>query len=152
MRYFIAYVIKGEAGEYHKKLSDTIAQQFNYKPLSKKVPPHLTLKAPFEADTNIKEIENLISNFIAHKHAHELLLEGFGSFRGEVIFMDVKPSQEATILINNLTNELKKITWLPFERFETQEGVAHLHATLAYADIKENFNKIKNRTSSHFYF
>jgi 2'-5' RNA ligase len=142
MKYFIAYVIKGEAGDYHKQLSDGIARQFNFKPLSLKVPPHLTLKSPFITDISIEEIESLIANFVTSIKAPKLLLESFGSFRDEVIYIDVKPSPNAVAMINDFVGELKNVTWLPFEKFETQEGGAHLHATLAYADTKENFKMI----------
>jgi 2'-5' RNA ligase len=144
MKYFIAYVIKGEARDYHIKLGDSIAQQFNYKPLSLKVPPHLTLKAPFETDNDIQAVESLLAKFVIGKQAPKLLLEGFGLFRNEVVFIDVKPSKDAVEMISKLHSEIKKITWIPFDAFETQDGGAHLHATLAFADTKENFVNINN--------
>ena len=55
MRYVIVCVLKGEAGDFNNNLRKDILKKFNAK--SSKLPAHFTIKAPFEYDGSIIDLE-----------------------------------------------------------------------------------------------
>jgi 2'-5' RNA ligase len=72
-------------------------------------------------------------------------MEGFGHFERRVLFMDVNVSQETQKLIADFYTELKKLSWMTFERSDVQ--IAHgrkLHATLAYGEQRRLFDELWN--------
>ena len=62
MKYFIGYVIKGEAGEYLYNLTREISTRFNVFALHKWAPPHITLKIPFDTPY-IDDVSKVIEQF-----------------------------------------------------------------------------------------
>jgi 2'-5' RNA ligase len=139
MKYFVAHIIRGEAGKYHKEISSILAKEFNKKPISEKLPPHLTLKAPFETDESIHQIEEIVEYFVKKQKPLPFFLEGFGDFHERVLYMDIKAPIESKKVLTELTLELKKLAWLPFEMYDWE----NLHATLAYAETPEQMKKMK---------
>ena len=58
MRYVIVSVVKGKAGDFNNKLRKDIFNKF--KARSSKLPAHFTIKAPFEYDGDISDLEKAI--------------------------------------------------------------------------------------------
>ena len=61
MRYVIVCVVKGEAGRFNNEMRRDIFKKFNAK--SSKLPAHFTIKAPFEYEGSIKELEEELYKF-----------------------------------------------------------------------------------------
>ena len=61
MRYVIVCVVKGEAGAFNNEMRKDIFQKFKAK--SSKLPAHFTIKAPFEYDKSIKDLEDALYKF-----------------------------------------------------------------------------------------
>lgn len=142
-KYMIVNLIKGEAAYYLKNISDELAHVFMLEEVSRRIAPHLTLKAPFEA-REIESIAHLLKQFAEKRIATKLMIEGFGSFERRVIYMEIKPSSEAAAFITDLTNELRRSGKIRLGRFDSQATEnKRLHATIAYAPTKETHEEIK---------
>ena len=61
MRYVIVSVVHGEGGDFNNDLRREIFDKLKAK--SSKLPAHFTIKAPFEVEDEIKEIEYILENF-----------------------------------------------------------------------------------------
>lgn len=141
MRYVIACNLNGDIVEYHKKLVSEIAQNFGVIfPLKQNFEPHFTLKYGFEA-TDIKEVESIIEKFCASHKKTPIKAGGFKSFRNDVIFLDIKLSDEAHQVFLEFINEIKKISWLSWKEHDGEN--LNFHATIA-ADCEKNYAEILN--------
>lgn len=90
MRYFIGYVATGEIETYYNALTADLHERFGVQDLSKRVPPHITLKPPFDAD-DISPMEEQVESFLKGKKAMPFRVEGFDAFweNRETIFLAV---------------------------------------------------------------
>jgi 2'-5' RNA ligase len=140
MKYMIVHLIKGEPAYFHKNLSSELANVFTMEQVSHRIPPHLTLKAPFDA-RNVSDIQKTLARFATTHASADVTMDGFGHFDRRVIYIDIKPSVEAEKLITELTAELRKIPWLSFDAKENKDH-KRLHATLAYADTRKIFDEL----------
>jgi 2'-5' RNA ligase len=150
MKYFIAYLLTGEAAKKHDSLTGEIADKFGVFRLTGFIPPHVTLKRPFDSE-NLAEVEGALSGFSESNVKQVLKFRGFGTFGRDVIFADVYFSPGTRKLVGELDEALKKIPWLNFDEFETDRK---FHATLAHKDVvAEKFNAICSYLSTkHFEF
>ncbi|MBM3231863.1 2'-5' RNA ligase family protein [Candidatus Pacearchaeota archaeon] len=139
MRYFIGYLIKGQAKQYHNNLCSNLANEFGIKYLPYKVPSHLTLKAPFETE-DITQIEKILEQFSEKNKKSKLELEGFGHFGNRVIFIGVKPNEKMKEGYSHLLDSLKKVDGLTWSEFEGKG--ANFHATIATKGIEEVFEEM----------
>ncbi|MDP2704806.1 MAG: 2'-5' RNA ligase family protein [Patescibacteria group bacterium] len=91
MRYFIGYLIEGEAGEYYKKITADLSERFGIKNLSEYIPLHLTLKAPFETG-DISVIEKVLEDTAVKEETSPLVIDGFERFgsQSRTIFLGIK--------------------------------------------------------------
>ncbi len=146
MKYFIGYLIKGEAQKYHHKICSELSNKFEIKYLPATIPSHLTLKAPFEID-NIRIIEEKIEEFLIETKKVKLMLNGFGHFGKEVIFMDIKPNREMSNTHKKLVSKLKEIKILEWKELENKDLKFHL--TVATKGIKLEFDEMWKYLSIH---
>ena len=58
LRYVIVCVVKGEGGRFNNEMRKDIFKKFNAK--SSKLPAHFTIKAPFEYEGDIRELEEAL--------------------------------------------------------------------------------------------
>jgi 2'-5' RNA ligase len=143
MKYLIVYLIKKEAAHYVKNLSDELANVFNLEQVSLRIPPHLTLKSPFDG-RDATDVKKMLERFAAtHKQA-KLTLQGFDNIDRRLLYMDVKTSPEAAQLIAELSHELQKVPWLRFDSHKNGQQSRKLHATLAYAETRQLFSDLSN--------
>jgi len=138
MKYFLGYLIKGEAKKFHQDLTKKISEKFGVSNVSARVPPHLTLKIPFSTN-RISEVEDLLFNFCEKNEPTELKLYGFGHFGERVVFMKAHPSKEMEITVESLTRELETIKWLRLDKHDMNRN---FHATLANYDIRPKYQAI----------
>jgi 2'-5' RNA ligase len=90
MKYFVGYLVEGEAADYYKTLTSDLEQRFSVKDLSEYIPPHLTLKIPFEADS-VEDFENYMATVSKGLSTLDLVVNGFEKFDGKrmTIFLKV---------------------------------------------------------------
>lgn len=128
MRYLVAHLLAENIARAHQKLSGEIADRFDKKDPARRIAPHLTLKAPFEAgDGKIEEVEEVLEVFVQSHDAAPLRLEGFGTFGDRVVYVDAKTDKSGRLLLSDLATSLSRIEWLSMKRGDTERI---LHATL----------------------
>lgn len=140
MIYFIAYLLQGEAKEFHEQLVKDIAQKFDvhYRE-QKNIPAHITLKEPFKTN-RIEDVEKILELFTKKHSLSSFKIEGFNHFDHKVIFQAIHPSKQAATSIKALLQELKKLPWMQWSKHSADDQT--LHATIAYRDIQPKFNVI----------
>lgn len=136
-------LIKGEALDFHEKLVSDICSRFNVK--RQRLPAHFTIKAPFEKE-DISDLEKLTEEFCNSSEVTDIKLDGFGRFREDVVFMDVKPSKQSVKIHDEYIDELKTLPWLEWKRNEGKGRV--FHCTLVSKIPNGKFNDIWNYTNS----
>lgn len=163
MKYMIAYMIRGEAGEYLLALGNRLAEEFKLAPISVRIDPHLTLKAPFECpqllsnsprtttpcvvvrgsrepeDSRIREIENIVEAFARGETPRPMRLEGFAHLKGKVVHMVVHAGGGTHLMIRRLQDQLRGVSWLDFKRTEFP---LTLHASVCYPKSPEHAKEI----------
>lgn len=148
MRYVIVSALSGEALKFHEQITTEVCSKFNVR--RTKLPGHITLKAPFDTD-NIDEIISLIEGFTNNKAKAPIYLNGYGSFREDVIFIKTSFSKEAKEVYDELENLLKTSNEVEWKQNELGERV--FHVTIVSKKIKEKFNEIweyVNQTQYNF--
>jgi 2'-5' RNA ligase len=142
MRYVIVCLIKGEALEFHENLVNDVCKRFDVK--RQRLPAHFTIKAPFESD-DINQIEQLTEEFCASRESTKITLDGFGHFRDNVVFIDVKTSTKAVTVHDDYIDILKALPWLEWKRNEGKGRV--FHCTVVSKIPSGKFKDIWNYTS-----
>lgn len=140
MRYFIGYLIKGEAREYQENLIDRISEKFDVRNLNGYIPAHFTLKSPFETE-NISQIEKLLRDFSQKEASFNIKINSIGHFDRRVIYLNGESSQ-ANKTSRKLIKELRKINWMKFHKYDLVED--NFHSTLARAKSPRQFEDIMN--------
>lgn len=143
MRYVIVCLIKGEALTFHEKLVSEICTKFKVK--RQRLPAHFTIKAPFEHE-DISQLERLTEEFCSSAQITNINLDGFGHFREDVAFIDVKTSSQAVKVHDDYIDALKTISWLEWKRNEGKGRV--FHCTLVSKIPKGKFKDIWNYIST----
>lgn len=144
MRYVIVCLIKGEALKFHENLVQNVCRKYNVS--RQKLPAHFTLKAPFETE-NITEVEELIQDFCGDRPSTTISIEDFDHFGEGVVFMDIKPSGEATKTCNDFVDVLKKVPWLEWKRNEGKNK--KLHCTVVTRIPNNKYDDIWNYVREH---
>lgn len=128
MKYFAGYLIEGEAGGYYKKVTADLSSHFGIKDLSKHIPPHLTLKPPFETE-DITPFEKIIEGLVEKEEVLPFSIDEYGRFNleSETIFLSVQQQQ-------NLQEKAEKILSTLADFGNNQKPVhlpLKLHASIA---------------------
>lgn len=140
MKYIIVSLLSGAVENYHQKLVEEISERFDVVTLAKqKAPTHFTLKDIFDAD-DIEELDRVLEEFARNHKPARIALEGYNRFDDNVIFMDIKFSDEARQLFANFINTLKEISWMQWGPYDDENRV--FHCSLAYFDIKDKYKDI----------
>lgn len=109
MRYCIVYLAEGEIEKYFKEITSLLSQKFNIRNLSERIPPHITLKYPFEyEEEKLGEIEKNIENAIAGMKPIDFIVEGFSKFINDskTIFLKVAKRDDLISLIKDCKSKL----------------------------------------------
>lgn len=155
MRYVIVCLLKGNVLKFHEKLVEGVC--FKYDVKRQRLPAHFTLKAPFETE-NIKDVEKTLERFTNTKQKEPITIDGFGHFDTRVIFMDVKLSNEAIIIYDELISELKNIPWMTWRKNDGESGInKSFHCTIVsklndkkFEPIWEHVSKYNPEFSTYF--
>ena len=124
MRYVIVSVVKGEAGEFNNNLRKDIYNKFKAK--SSKLPAHFTIKAPFEYDGNIQDLEEAIEKVCNNEKAESYIIDGYNHFDDRVIFMDVNMSKEGKKVHDKLIDEMDKLPYIEFTKTDGKDKTFHV--------------------------
>lgn len=128
-KYFVAYLLTGNAKTYHERLTRALANRYRIFPLHEKVSPHITIKPPFETDEEgIQEVERVLRAFAHGENAVPLSIRGFGHFGFKTAYLDTQKSSDATMLMRRAVKALNEnISWMPKYPHEGKK----LHASVA---------------------
>lgn len=143
VRYVIVSAVKGEAGEFNNNLRREVFDKFKAK--SSRLPAHFTIKAPFEYDGNIEDLDKCLQQFCQEEKAEPYKITGFNHFDDRVIFMDVQMSEEAKELHDRL---IDKLSTIPYIKFNRKDGKGKIfHVTVTSKRIQPIFNDVWNYVS-----
>ncbi len=145
VRYVIVCVVKGEAGEFNDKLRNELYIRF--KARASKLPPHFTIKAPFQHSGDISEVENAIEKSIKGLKAAPFKINGYNNFEDRVVYMDVKMSSKGKEIHDRLIDELSKVPYIQFTETDGKDKI--FHVTLASKKIRPIFNEIWNYVNQY---
>lgn len=138
MRYVIVSVVKGEAGKFNNDLRKDIFKKF--KARSSKLPAHFTIKAPFEYDGTIKDLEDSIEEICSNEKAKPYRIEGYNHFDNRVIYMDVNMSKEGKKVHDKLIETLSKIPYINFTKSDGKDKIFHI--TLSSKKIQKIYDEL----------
>jgi 2'-5' RNA ligase len=152
VKYFVAHLLSDDARRYHERLTRELAQRFKIVPLHERVPPHLTVKIPFEAsEEEVADLERVLRAFARTHTSTPLELEGFGHFGFRTVYLDVKRSRESILLVRECIDTLKKnAPWMSFGPLEGNK----LHASVARFLSRRQFQrmwKLLKTSRPHFH-
>ncbi len=139
MKYCIVYLATDEAEKYSINLTKELSEKFAIKDLSKRVPPHMTIKYPFETE-DILQVEKRIEICVEKKTSFPITIRSFGRFENDVktIFMPLDHSQKIDSLITECNKEFVFLGTDQKYHFE-----AHIpHISIARHLDKETSDKI----------
>lgn len=144
MRYVIVSVVNGDAGDFNNNLRKDIKERFNLK--SSKLPAHFTIKAPFEYDGSIEDLEENIDTLCRNEKAAFYNIKGYDNFDDRVIYMKVYMSKEGKVLHDKLIDSMDKSSYITFDSLDGKEKV--FHVTIASKKLKLKYNELWNYVST----
>ena len=140
MRYVIVSVVKGEAGDFNNNLRNDIYYKFKAK--SSKLPAHFTIKAPFEYDGDISDLEEIIEEVCRNETVTHYEIKGFNHFDNRVIYMDVKMSNEGKKIHDKLIDKMSKLPYISFDKSDGKDKI--FHVTLSSKRIQKIYSELWN--------
>jgi 2'-5' RNA ligase len=136
--FLIAHLLSGDAADYLRALSDAIAEKRKLISPTERIDPHLTLKAPWNAE-DTSAIEPILEAFAAKEKPQPFTLGGFDQFRGKVIYMKASAPKQTYMMIRRLQDQLRAVPYLTFKKTEFP---ITLHATICYPKTPESAQEI----------
>lgn len=134
MQYFIGYLIRGEAADWHNGLAKEISGKFGTRKIYKRVPLHITLYRPFDTE-DVTPIEKLSQRWSeSYPAADTLTLSGFGRFDYRVLFVAVNAARSVIDKVAELQQDMSALSHVPFPDYP---GGWHPHVTLMNEEDEE---------------
>jgi 2'-5' RNA ligase len=129
LKYLVAHLLSGDASAFHRELARDLSLRFHTIPLHERIPAHITIKPPFEADeSRIGDVERILRAFALGERAAPLTFRGFGRFGFRTVYLDVYKSPDAVSLVRRAVKTLNdNASWLPQSPLEGNK----LHASVA---------------------
>lgn len=138
MRYVIVCVVKGKAGDFNNNLRKELFN--NFKAKSSKLPAHFTIKAPFEYDKDITDLNETLEDFCKNEKAQPFSIDGYDHFDSRVVYMKVNMSKEAKDLHDRLIDKMDGIHYIEFDKKDGKDKTFHL--TLASKNLRPIYHKV----------
>ncbi|WP_035282733.1 MULTISPECIES: 2'-5' RNA ligase family protein [unclassified Clostridium] len=138
MRYVIVCVVNGEAGDFNNNLRREIYTKFKAK--SSKLPAHFTIKAPFEYDQEITDLNYALEEFCIVEKAEHYSIDGYDHFDDRVIYMKVNMSKEGKELHDRLIDKMSEIPYIEFDKKDGKNKT--FHVTLSSKKLKPMYSKV----------
>ncbi|HEY5523948.1 MAG TPA: 2'-5' RNA ligase family protein [Clostridium sp.] len=127
MRYVVVSILKGEAGDFNNSLRKEVWQKFKAK--SSKLPAHFTIKAPFEQEGEISELEMVLEEFCKKEKTEFFRINGYDHFDDRVIFMKVDMSNEAKAIHDRLIDKMRLLSYIDFTKNDGKDKTFHVTVT-----------------------
>jgi 2'-5' RNA ligase len=138
MKYFVGYLIEGEAAEWHRNLTKEISEKFGLWKIHEKIPPHVTIYRPFERE-DVEPIKKLLNSWsVGQDIKGNLNISGFDRFDDRVVFAKVEVDEQTRKIGENLRSKIKEIPGMPLEDFP----IWNPHATLMNWIEPEDIEKV----------
>ncbi len=146
MKYYIGHLAGTKLQKTCKTFFNELSSKFNLEGVIKKERmPHITLKAAFEREY-INDIETYLENFCNETCSSTFLINKFGNFGKDIIFLDTIPSEIMKITFERFLKGLRDLPNISFGEFDTPNK--HLHITLMKnKELGNKFNEIQEYVS-----
>lgn len=127
MKYLIAYLIEGDAKDWHDSLAREISEKFGTWKIHERIVPHVTLYRPFISD-DIKPVEELLMNYVENaKSPGNFSMNSFDRFGDRVVFAKIDPDPIVHASVTDLREKIQLLPGRPPQDFPDWNP----HATLA---------------------
>ncbi len=138
MKYFIGYLIEGEAAKWHIGVAKNISEKFNTWKIHEKLPPHITVFYLSEVE-EIEAVKDFLKIWIHDKKVPgNFIIRDFDHFDDRVVFAKVEPDLSVRNMAEDLIKKIKEIPGMTQEDFP----IWHPHATLANKLSPEEINTV----------
>jgi len=107
MKYCIVTIIDGEIANYYKEISTDVSRKFSVRNISERIPCHITLKYPFEADEySIRKTGDKLKKIVASKKPFDFQVNGLDEFDQKTIFFSVEKNLKFVDYFRSCVQEL----------------------------------------------
>ena len=129
-RYIIPCLFRSpQVVDYHRELVDAVADRFGLTFTQRqRIPAHFTLKYHFTT-CEIGRVEELLEEFASMHAPAPLEVGGFGHFGEEVVYVEVRLSDDAKRALAALFAALRTLAWMPWSAHDAE--YLHPHMTVA---------------------
>ena len=131
-RYIIPCLFRSpQIVDYHRELVDAIADRFGLTFTQRqRIPAHFTLKYHFTT-CEIGRVEEVLEEFASIHTPAPLEVGGFGHFGEEVVFVEVRLSDDAKRVVAALFGALSTLAWMPWSAHDAE----HLHPHMTITEF-----------------
>lgn len=138
MRYVIVSVVNGEAGTFNDNLRKEVFREFGAK--SSMLPAHFTIKAPFEYEGSIVELETSLETFSKQNKNTTYTINNYDHFGQRVIYMKVEMSKEGKEVHNKLIDTIESLPYIDFDKKDGKNKI--FHVTVAFKRINDKYDEL----------
>lgn len=138
MRYVIVCEVKGEGGKFNNHLRKEVYEKLGAR--SSTLPAHFTIKAPFEYEGDMSDLDEKLKQFCKDEKAAPFKLDGYNHFDDRVIYMDVAMSKEGKALHDRLIDTLIELPYLDFDKKDGKDKI--FHVTVSSKKIQPIYSKL----------
>jgi 2'-5' RNA ligase len=140
MKYFIGYLIEGEAAEWHRDLTKEISEKFGLWEIHEKIPPHVTIFRLLGVE-DPELVRSLLRDWVSKQNTIGAInICGFDRFDDRVVFAKVEIDEQVRKIGEDLRSKIKEIPGMPPEDFP----IWNPHATLTNWVEPEEIEKVWN--------
>jgi 2'-5' RNA ligase len=131
-RYIIPCLFRSpQIVDCHRELVDAIADRFGLTFTQRQgIPAHFTLKYHFTT-SEIGRVEELLEELASRHAPAPLEVGGLGHFGEEVVFVEVRLSDDAKRVLTALFAALRTLAWMPWSAHDAE----HLHPHMTVAEF-----------------
>jgi 2'-5' RNA ligase len=136
----ITYNLEGEPAEFARAISADISSKCGVADPHRRIPPHATLKSPFQATRKqAGKLMSVLRAFTNDAQSGKVRIDRFGHFTERVLYLDLMPESSARQTVDSLTEILNKLEWLTLDEHDKH---VLLHSTIARARSDAEFEQI----------
>jgi len=146
-RYIIPCLFRSpQIVDYHRVLVDAIADRFGLTFTQRqRIPAHFTLKYHFTT-SEIGRVEELLEELASRHAPAPLEVGGLGHFGEEVVFVEVRLSDDAKGVLAALLAALRTLAWMPWSPHDAE----HLHPHMTVAEFcRPKFSEVWEFVRAH---
>lgn len=138
VRYVIVSAVDGKAGIFNNNLRKEVFEKFGAK--SSKLPAHFTIKAPFEYDGSIQDLESILEIFMEESSKASYSINNYDHFEHRVVYMKVEMSKEGRELHDKLIDTIDSLPYISFDKSDGKNKI--FHVTVASKKINDIYHEL----------